>query len=239
MGRELQPCAWGTAGTLYAIQSMERGKKKDYSYTRGQEGNGGIWFLTACTQEPSSRSRQRRWGRDSPEAHGRVDWEATSEEGRAGGGGLTGYDPAGRQAQGTEEGDPLSSPPPPPYHHHHQASGGGREMQMLQAGSSPLFPISTAVGVLKRLHSSTLIRKPREREREKGVLPLFVLVLAAIHISLPPDVWWQLMIFCFFCFFICFPFCLILFNSLSLLYKYIERFLQARLVFKIIFEFTY
>lgn len=44
MGRELQPCAWGTAGTLYAIQSMERGKKKTTRIQEAKRGTGGFGF---------------------------------------------------------------------------------------------------------------------------------------------------------------------------------------------------
>ena len=60
--------------------------RKETTTTPSIHGERGIWFLTACTQEPSSRSRQR-WGADSSgRKHtdgGRtpvVDWEATSEE---------------------------------------------------------------------------------------------------------------------------------------------------------------
>jgi len=62
-GRKLQPSAvrlgYGTL-PLKGTAAIANPWRKETSPTPSTHGNEGIWFLTACTQEPSSRSRQRR-----------------------------------------------------------------------------------------------------------------------------------------------------------------------------------
>jgi len=115
-------------------------------------GDGGIWYLTACTQEHSSRSRQRR-GQTvrTGDAGGVLDWEATSEEEMRVQEVvliLPAVDPAGRRSSSSAGG-----------------AGGGRAMQMLLQLVAPDLRRDSGGGGFK---AATLHAHPEAKVKRRG-----------------------------------------------------------------------